>query len=586
MHITHNNKIEPVIDFDAHSATIKQTLNGDFSLGFFMHKTDRNFFCYSLVEEEATVTVDGENFVIKSVATSPYGKSVTAIHEFFELNDEFVDGILEDGWHDIHTALHLAFNGGAYGWSYRVHDTFASTRLKDFGDDNPIALLTSIHDAFGAEYSVSSKDKTVHIKKRIGIETEYQVRYKHNLVAIDKQIDSSDVKTTINVRYNKNEDGTYASIATYTSPYANRYPKLKKAPTVEFDTDDITVALAYGASQIVDTPSISIVCEFVHLKEAGYSASDIALGNSFYLYDPRMNENDLARIVAIERYPYAPSKTPKVTLANRVKYMPDIAVEQRRKHLLLNAEAVKLKDNNGGVVVTEEEGITVIAEQEKSIKVMMNAKEGILIKNGAIKKFYVDLDGNVTFDGRLLITKGDGATPMLEAFLDEFGGRLLMYDVDGNLNLKMGSEETSETNRGGILKLYDDGEDRLRVSLGATAEYGGNGSLKLYDSANVGRIFMAALNDPILGGLIGIADETGSVKTSLTLNRGQIGGENIATEAYVNSIGDTILDELTNYIDDKLSGIESSITSLQSSVASLQSAVSALQSAPAQPTEE
>lgn len=532
MNITHNNTIEPIIDFDTSSASIKQTLNADYALSFFIHKTDRNSFCYELIEEEAVVTVGGENFVIKSIGESPYGKQVTALHEFFNLVDEQVDQTLADAWHSIDIPLSIIFAN--VDWTYQVHDAFEMAYLKAVGNDNPVALLNAVIDAFEAEYTVSSVDKTVHIYKKIGKETDYQVRYKHNLVAIDKDIDASDVKTAIKVRYNKQEDGSYASVATYISPHANKYAKLKWAKTVEFDTDNIDVALAYGAQQIVDTPSVSITCEFVHLRAAGYDEKDIALGNSFYLHDPRVNENDLARIVAIERYPYDKTKTPKVTLANRVKYMSDIAVEQRRKHLLLNAEAVKLKENYGGATVTEDEGITVIAEQEKSIVVRMNAREGIIIKNGEIKKFYVDLDGNVTFDGRLLITKGDGITPMLEAFLDQLGGRLMMYDVDGKLNVKMGSEESGGGQQGGILKLYHDDEQHLRVQLGAFAGNGGGGALSLFDNADRARILITALQDSLRGGIIGIADEFGNVQTSLTLNEGRIDGKKIATEQWVN----------------------------------------------------
>lgn len=531
MHITHNNQTEALIDFDKNSAAINQTLNGDYSLSFFIHKTDRNAFCYDLVDEEAVVTAESENFIIKSISESPYGKQVTALHEFFELVDEQVDQTLADAWHSIDIPLSIIFAN--VDWTYQVYSAFDMAFLKGVGDDNPVALLNAVIDAFQAEYTVSSADKTVHIYKKIGKETDYQVRYKHNLVAIDKDIDASDVKTAIKVRYNKQEDGSYASIATYISPHANKYAKLKWAKTVEFDTDNIDVALAYGAQQIVDTPSIAITCEFVHLRAAGYDEKDIALGNSFYLHDPRVNENDLARIIAIDRYPFDKTKTPKVTLANRVKYMSDIAVEQRRKHLLLNAEAVKQKENYGGTTISEE-GFQAVAEEEKGIIIMINAKDGILIKNGEIKKFYVDTEGNVTFDGRLLITKGDGITPMLEAFLDEHGGRLMMYDVDGKLNVKMGSEESGGGQLGGILKLYDDGDDRLRVQLGAFVGNGSGGALTLFDNADKARVIVQALQDSFLGGLIGIADETGSVQTALTLREGRIDGKKIATEQWVN----------------------------------------------------
>lgn len=527
MHITHNNNVEPLIDFDAHTAAIKQTLNGDYSLSFYIPKTAKNTHCYDLIQEDALITVEGETFVIVSVAELPLSKNVTAVHEFFELNDEQVDQTLADAFHTIEGALSVIFNN--LEWSYQVHDTFPTAYLKDVGDDNPIALLQDVLKAFGAEYSVSSVDKTVHIYKRVGVDTDYQIRYKHNLVAIDKDIDASDVKTAIHIRYNKREDGAYASTTVYTSPHVDKYRKVKWAKTVEYDTTSAEVAQAYGASQINDTPIITIACEFVHLQRAGYNASDIALGNSFYLIDERLNENELARINEIEYYPYS-NKSPKLKLANRVRYMSDIAVQQRQQQLLLDKEAVKQKENYGGVKISED-GLQTMATVEKGVVIMLSAKEGILIKKGEIKKFYVDTDGNVTFDGRLLITKGDGATPMLEAFLDELGGRLLMYDVDGNLNVKMGSEESGGGQQGGILKLYHDDEQHLRVQLGAFTGEGNGGGLSLFDNTDKARVVAIALNDS-RGGLIGIADESGSARTTLTLTEGRINGEKIATQQW------------------------------------------------------
>lgn len=545
MHITHNNRTEPLINFDNSSVAIKQTLNGEYSLSFYIPRTPKNRDCYDLIQEDALITVEGETFVIVSVAELPLSKDVIAVHEFFELNDEQVDQTLADAFHTLEGALAVIFNG--LEWSYQLHDTFEMAYLKDVGDDNPIALLQDVLKAFGAEYSVSSVDKVVHISKRVGVDTDYQIRYKHNLVVIDKDIDASDVKTAIRIRYNKREDGTYASTTIYTSPHVDKYRKVKWAKTVEYDTTSAEVAQAYGASQINDTPIITIACEFVHLQRAGYNASDIALGNSFYLIDERLNENELARINEIEYYPYS-NKSPKLKLANRVRYMSDIAVQQRQQQLLLDKEAVKQKENYNGVTISEDGGVEVKAEEERSVKIWINAKEGILIKNGEIRKFYVDVDGNVTFDGRLLITKGDGATPMLEAFLDELGGRLLMYDVEGNLNVKMGSEEASDGLRGGVIKMYSDVDLDARVEIGVTDDYysanSGAGTIRLYDRNKRYSVDISA--GGANGGTVGISDENGIFTTGFSRDIGLINFERIATQPWVLSQLDAATDSLAN----------------------------------------
>src|SRR5690606_5499342 len=73
----------------------------------------------------------------------------------------------------------------------------------------------------GAEFEVLGNH--IHVKKRIGRDTDNQFRHKFNISNPQKEIDTSSFKTYIRGYGKQNEDGTYQAEAEYTSPLAEIY---------------------------------------------------------------------------------------------------------------------------------------------------------------------------------------------------------------------------------------------------------------------------------------------------------------------------------------------------------------------------
>ncbi len=523
---------------DYSNVAIRQKVNEDYTLSFTVVPTDKNTHSYPLVQEESLIECENELYVIKQCIDNPYNKSVTALHEFFETVNDYVEEVLLEGLYPIEEALAHAFSSTT-DWTYVVEDTFQQATLTDFGNNNLVALLQSILESYNAEYTVSSTDKVVRIKKQLGTETDYQVRYKHNLITINRQTDSSNVKTAVKVYFNPDEFGEYRSSVIYFSPNKDLYNRTKWAEPLYLDTVTTeSEALAYAATQLQDTPIVSITTEFIHLQEAGYDGDDMSLGNSFFLIDERINLSNIARIVEIERYPFDKSKSPRITVANKRKSITDVTISQKQQHNQLNDVAVKQKKIYNGCTITKEDGFKATAQN--GVVVMLNASEGILVINNEVRKFFVDVDGNLIMDGKLQITS-EGNT-LLEAFLDKNGGVLNIYDEDGNLNTRIGSNKYSSTTMGGAVFVYADGDknDHIRgeLSIDRISE---SGQLELRDSNGQLRVKISVDSG------IRIMDSNGNIVTDLSETSGEIGGDLIATRDWVR-----------DYVDDAVSSSSSS----------------------------
>ena len=514
---------EPFTDFQ--SLSVRQKINENYELNFVAVKTKDNSFSYDLLKDNAMITLNDENFIVKSVQETPYSKSIIALHEFFEISDDFVENELADNFYTINQALRHAFSLTT-DWTYQVEGAFERAFLSNFGKDNPISLLNTIIEYYGVEYTVSSVDRVVKINNRIGQLTDEQVRFKYNLTSIQRDIDSNSVKTAVKVYYNADSFGGYRGSFTYTSPLSNQYRRIKYSPPIYLDNvTSLEEATRYAQNSLQDTPIVSNTVEFTQLKSSGYNQEQIGLGDSFFLIDERLKLEDETRVVEIESYPFDKDRSPTVITSNAKRNVENLSINQVVRQNDLNNSAVKKGNIYNGASINDDQGILI--RGRNGVTIRLNADIGFLIENGLKQEFYLDTNGNVNFDGRLNITE-NGQTH-LEAYLDEFGGRLIINDVDGRPQVTLGSEQSGGANQGGTIRVYDDlGQARAALSvLRAT----GGGAFSMTDGQGRGRVGINADNG--FGPNISLFNSSGVSPTFLNEREGNIGGEKIATEAWV-----------------------------------------------------
>lgn len=119
-----------------------------------------------------------------------------------------------------------------------------------------------------------------------------------------------------------------------------------------------------------------------------------------------------------------------------------------------------------------------------------------------------------------------------EIYKNNNGGLIEINDNNGQLNVKIGSENGSGGNIGGSIILFNDGGSNPRTEMGISITYDA-GIINLRDTNGIARASLYA--DSNLGPVLALMDDGGSTKTSLTLNSGKINNQPIATQNYVDN---------------------------------------------------
>lgn len=179
------------------SVVRSRKVNGEKTLTLIAVPTDANAHSFDSVDTESRFTFQGEPYIIKKVQEKNMGrlsiKSAEAVHSFF---DDMINSFQYEtftGSQTFAAALQRVFGPTAYNFS--IVDSFLSEEFENFGSDNCLALFQTVLERYGAEFEVIGRQ--VYLKRSIGARTGFQLRWKHNIKAIDKQVDTENLATYI-----------------------------------------------------------------------------------------------------------------------------------------------------------------------------------------------------------------------------------------------------------------------------------------------------------------------------------------------------------------------------------------------------
>lgn len=257
-------------------------------------------------------------------------------------------------------------------------------------------------------------------------------------------------------------------------------------------------------------------------------ADEFKKGLKLHIINPIMGIDDVLTIVAVDA-DLTQIYNPKLTVSNIPTTIQDIIASNANN-------AISNNSVHNGVQVGDSFGIRIVSGDGKFVTTL-NATEGISIEDVVrnLKMFFVDIaNSTLTMDGIQKITK-NGKT-IIQNTTNSNGGLFEIYDNDGNLNVKAGSENGTSDNNGGTLILYNDSENNPRVELGI-AKNGDFGVANLKNSSGVVKV-TAEADDGNGNGIVGVVDSNG-IKHRL------------ATEDYVN----TEIADLRNYVDQQIANI-------------------------------
>ena len=261
----------------------------------------------------------------------------------------------------------------------------------------------------------------------------------------------------------------------------------------------------------------------------------------------------------------------KESLYNGVKIGPDEGFVATRsdnkvKSVLNATEGISVKSGDGlgawvdrfyvdvnGNIHLQDSYIDIV---KGLVEILIDPTVGLKITNNSVDAFYVDADGNLTFDGRMAVTNSGNL--LAEIFKDTYGGILKLYDVTGNLDISIGVESGLGTNTGGSFNLYNDapiGYDprpykRIEMSIVDDA-----GNMNLRDANAKGRVSMQAAS--VVGPFIGIRDSLESIRTFMDETHVYMDQKLVATQDWVTN-NPTIVTEAQ--LSDTIAAVELWVT--------------------------
>lgn len=311
LEVTHKGITEPLNKYQG--LEVVEELSGNFTLTITSFSHENNP-AHELIEEEAIISVDGYDFRIKQLRGSKNRKAVTAISIFYDLVGHRQEEIY-GGTRTFKQFADFIFKGT--GWTY-TSDVSGSALIPNFGDDNVIKLVQGLCAAYECEYKILP-GKRVHFAKEIGPDNDAQYRYGHNVKALSKSVDTTNLRTKI-TGY-----GGGGLVVTYTSPYADKFPDAGEAEPVKDERFTISENfLERIKRQLTDYPEVSFELDVVEL-------SDKEVGERIWLiYEPMKVEFQtriLSKKSTIRNRKWV---TLSVVLGNKKpKTLSDVLTEQR-----------------------------------------------------------------------------------------------------------------------------------------------------------------------------------------------------------------------------------------------------------------
>lgn len=306
----------------------KRVVNGEYSLPFFVVRTDQNSHSFPLAQEEAVIEYDGQKYRIKKLreyvkGNTPVKEITQCSHVFFDIIDDYQYDTLS-GTLNMTQVLNHVFS--VTDWTWVNHGAFASVEFDDFGDGNALELFRIILERYGAEFEITG-EREITIKNQIGAPRDAQFRYRHNIKTIYKDVDSSNVSTYVK---GFGKDIT----AEYTSPNAAVYG-IRHAPPVRDERFTVQAnLLEHLQAVLIDTPNIVIEIEVSELKKQGIPIHEYGLGDTIYLIHEGLGIDATVRILEYTDYPES-GKSPTVVLSNYKKSLSKVmtAFQQTSKTL-------------------------------------------------------------------------------------------------------------------------------------------------------------------------------------------------------------------------------------------------------------
>lgn len=354
----------------------RRNIDGTHTLSVTIPETAKNKRAFYLIEAEGKLSLDNNTYRIKQMQRDVKGNvpqtEITALHTFFDIIHNYQYDIIEgEKVISLHQGLSFAFEGT--GITFIIEDDFDNISFENFGAANSLNLFEKLRTNFGFEYIIEN-DTFLRIRKRIGSQTQAQMRWKHNIKTIKEEVDTTNLSTYIKGYGKPKEDeegniieGEYVVEAEYTSPNAHLYEELYHADPV-YDERFIhrDALLNYMKSKIVDEPELSYTIEYDELQKTGVES--LELGDLAFLIHEILRLDFNTRVVEVIDFPTLPKRKPIYTISSKKESMTDKQVQANADKKTMQDDVIWIKSKNQEIDRRIEKAIEAVADVENAMK--------------------------------------------------------------------------------------------------------------------------------------------------------------------------------------------------------------------------
>lgn len=309
--------------------TRKRRVNGERTIESTILPDDKNAHSYRMVATESILEFDGEDYIIKLMEHISKGtktqKTVEGVHRFFNDMINAVQYKNHNGSMTFEAACQFVFEDTPYSYII-IGGGFNAQTFENFGRQNRLALFKKLLERYDSEFYINGS--TIFFKKEIGVKTDFQYRFGHNIKAISVQDNSHDLVTVIKgYGGTPNDNGEYPVEVEYRSPNIDKFGEWHGDPVFDERFTTEPGMLAHLEKIIMDEPQLSVTIDFAELQASGYNHDIASEGDyGFIIYEPMDDlilEARIVEIIELFDANFKPIKT-LVTLSNIRDTMTDV----------------------------------------------------------------------------------------------------------------------------------------------------------------------------------------------------------------------------------------------------------------------
>ena len=325
-----NQYSETLVEFDR--ASVKRTWKKNQSYQIDLTATNDSSLTYSLLRNENSLLVGGQEYLIKQVKPDLKGYSnqveITANHVYYESRRIWQynkrAGTITYSIQDI---LHYFFDDNPYGFTWEVIGNFSKVQIENLGNTSALDALNTCVDKFNCVVYPDNKHIRIYSRDVWQKKVDKSYLYGYNTTTFSCSWDTTYIQN-IAMCYGKQKDGEENQY--YFPPFLAKnttsIQRWGERPGAEISDERFTDknamnTYALNAMQADPITTMSLT----------YDGNDPVLpGEVWYLRVEAEQFDTDVEVTGITDYPFAPDHKPEIELDNSVKTLLDEDVAQER----------------------------------------------------------------------------------------------------------------------------------------------------------------------------------------------------------------------------------------------------------------